>query len=102
MRGIVSELTKYQFGGDGNYNTASFWLSDDGVYNNDLTKDFEAYSIFYMNNPGCDSSVAFPAGGKQVAVGQDIVLCGKLTNYKGTCETASKKAYIYSMDGATE
>ena len=102
VRGIVSELTKYQFGGDNNYNTASFWLSDDGVYNNDLTKDFEAYSIFYMNNPGCDKSVAFPAGGKQVAVGQEIVLCGKLTNYKGTCETAQNKAYIYSMDGATE
>lgn len=102
VKGTVSELTKYQFGGEGNYNTASFWLSDDGDYHSDLSKDFEAYSIFYMNNPGCDSSVEFPAGGKQVAVGQEIVLCGLLTNYKGTCETASKKAYIYSIDGATE
>lgn len=102
VKGKVSQLTKYQFGGTGNYNTASFWLSDDGKYNNDLTKDFEAYSIFYMNNPDCNSSQAFPEGGKQVAVGQEIVLCGLLTNYNGTCETASKKAYIYSIDGATE
>lgn len=92
VKGIVCELTKYQYGAS--YNTASFWLSDDGKTDGDK---FEAYSIFYTNNPDCDSSVAFPADGKLIDLGQEIVLYGNLTNYKGTAETASKKAYIVSQ-----
>ena len=36
------------------------------------------------------------------AVGDDVVVKGQLTLYKGTYETASKKAWIYSLNGATE
>ena len=44
----------------------------------------------------------------QVAVGDEVVLCGKITKYndknKGTItyETSSKKAYVYSINGKTE
>lgn len=92
VEGTVCELTKYQYGAD--YNTASFWLSDDGKADG---AKFEAYSIYYLNNPDCDASVKFPEDGKIIALGQEIVLYGNLTNYKGTAETASKKAYIFSQ-----
>ena len=41
-------------------------------------------------------------GNKQVQVGDEVIVCGKLTNYQGTPETASKEAYIYSLNGVTE
>lgn len=98
VQGIVSELTKYQYGAS--YNTASFWLTDDGTTT--AADKFEAYSIYYMNNKGLKSDVKWPENGTLIAVGQKIVLRGYLTNYNGTCETASKKAYIVSIDGKTE
>ena len=97
VEGTVCELTKYNFGAS--YNTASFYLSDDGTTSGDK---FEAYTIYYMNNSALDSSISWPENGTVIAVGQKIVLCGKLTKYGTTCETASRKAYIYSIDGKTE
>lgn len=98
VTGIVSELTKYNFGPS--YNTASFWLTDDGTTNG---PKFEAYSIYYMNNAAHSSSIAWPAEtGQLIAVGQKIVLCGRVTLYNGTAETASRKAHIVSIDGKTE
>ena len=35
-------------------------------------------------------------------MGDEVIICGKLTNYKGTPETASKQAYIYSLNGVTK
>lgn len=98
VQGIVSELTKYQFGAS--YNTASFWLTDDGT--TAAADKFEAYSIYYMNNKDLKSDVKWPENGKLIEVGQKIVLRGYLTNYSGTCETAGKKAYIVSINGKTE
>ena len=45
---------------------------------------------------------AWVEGDTQVAVGDRVVICGKITNYGGnTPETASKLAYIYSLNGQT-
>ena len=41
-------------------------------------------------------------GSAKPAVGDNVVVKGQLTLYKGTYETASKKAWIYSLNGATE
>lgn len=92
VTGVVCELTKYQFGPT--FNTASFWLSDDGTTTG---AKFEAYNIYYLNNPGHESGVAFPEDGKLIALGQKIVLRGQLTQYKETSETSSKKAHIVSI-----
>ena len=37
----------------------------------------------------------------QPAVGDDVIVKGQLTIYKGTYETSSKKAWIYSLNGKT-
>ena len=88
-----------------NYGTATFWISDDGTAygvsddkkkTTEPTKDFECYSVYYFGNqPWVD-------GTTQVAVGDEVIVKGQLTLYGTTYETASKKAWIYSLNGATE
>ncbi len=99
VKGKVSKVV-YKF--DASHKTGTFWISEDGTFNNDLTKDFEAYSVYWLGNK------EWADGMGQVAVGDEVVLCGKITKYtdknKGTItyETSSKKAYVYSINGKTE
>ena len=99
VKGKVSKVV-YTF--DASHKTGTFWISEDGTFNNDLTKDFEAYSVYWLGNK------EWADGMGQVAVGDEVVLCGKITKYtdknKGTTtyETSSKKAYVYSINGKTE
>ncbi len=81
---------KYTFSAQ--YGTATFNISDDGKTGG---TEFTAYSVYYFNN------AAWVDGNTQIAVGDDVVLFGKITNYGGTLETASKKACIYSLNGKT-
>lgn len=99
VKGKVSKVV-YTF--DASHKTGTFWISEDGAFNDDLTKDFEAYSVYWLGNK------EWADGMGQVAVGDEVVLCGKITKYndknKGTItyETSSKKAYVYSINGKTE
>ena len=46
---------------------------------------------------------AWVEGNTQVAVGDEVIVCGKVVNYKGTTlETANKQAYVYSINGKTK
>lgn len=81
---------KYSFSAQ--YGTATFNISDDGKTGG---TEFTAYSVYYFNN------APWVEGNTQIAVGDDVVLFGKITNYGGTLETASKKACIYSLNGKT-
>ena len=87
------------------YPTCTFWISDDGTAygvsedkktTTQPTKDFECYSVKWFGNTDWTEGSAKPA------VGDNVVVKGQLTLYKGTYETASKKAWIYSLNGATE
>ena len=99
---IKGKVSKIVYAFDASHKTGTFWISEDGVFNNDLTKDFEAYSVYWLGNK------EWADGMGQVAVGDEVVLCGKVTKYtdknKGTTtyETSSKKAYVYSINGKTE
>ena len=91
VSGKISSV-KYQF--DANHGTATFNISDDGTTSG---SQFTCYSVLYLENKAWDS------GYSEVKVGDAVVICGKLTNYQGnTPETASKEAYIYSLNGVTE
>ena len=72
--------------------TAQFVISDDGKL---ASLQFTAYSVLYLENEKWEE------GKTQIAVGDDVVLCGKLTCYQGTYETSSQKAYLYSLNGVT-
>lgn len=94
VKGIVSQISNN--GEFGSYGNANFWISDDGEYHNDKTLDFNAYRVLYLNNE------KWVEGNAQIAVGAEVVICGKLTIYNGTAETSQNKAYIYSYNGVKE
>ncbi|MBR1573596.1 MAG: hypothetical protein IJ652_01965 [Bacteroidales bacterium] len=93
VKGVVSELTKYAYGPT--FNTASFWMTEDG---NASDVKFEAYSCYYF---GGATSKWIDGISTAIALGQEIVIYGKVMKYNTTYETASKKAQIYSIDGVT-
>ena len=74
------------------YGNATFFISVDGK--DDYT--FQVYRAYYLENKKWEE------GNTQIKVGDEVVVCGKLTNYKGTPETAQGKAYIYSLNGVTK
>lgn len=90
ITGKISSI-KYTFSAE--YGTATFNISEDGSTSG---TQLPCYSVYYLGNR------AWVNGDTQVAVGDKVIIYGKLTNYQGnTPETASKSAYIYSLNGST-
>ena len=87
VKGKISSI-KYEF--NASFGTATFSISDDG----EAANEFLCYSVYYLENK------SWQEGDTQIKVGDEVILFGKLTNYNGTPETASKKAYIYSLTSA--
>ena len=76
----------------GTYGNASFYISADGTE----TDEFYAFRILYLENK------KFESGQTDIKVGDEVIIYGKLMNYKGnTPETVSGKAYLYSLNGST-
>lgn len=81
---VVSVTQKY---GATSFGTATFYISDDGKADN----QFCVYRALYLNNAKYTS-------GTDINEGDDVVVCGKVVNYKGnTPETATGKAYLVSL-----
>ncbi len=101
VKGKVSRVL-YDF--SANYGTGTFWISDDGTFNgaengkssDDKAHDFEVYSAYWFDNQ------QWVEGNKQLSVGDEVVICGKVTLYNGLGETSSKKAYVYSVNGVSD
>lgn len=106
VKGKVSKVV-YSYtsnaGNEKNDGMATFWTSDDGVFADDKTKDFEAYQVYYLGNKKWVKDQD-----SDVAVGDEVILFGQLTRYTpssggaSTYETSGKKAFIYSHNGKTE
>lgn len=89
IKGKISSI-KYPY--NAQYGTATFYISDDGT-----TKDqFYVYGSYYLENKSWEE------GNPQIEIGDDVIIYGKLANYKGTLETASKENHIYSHNGKTK
>lgn len=82
IKGKISSI-KYNYSAQ--FGTATFNISDDGKAEN----EFIIYSTLYLNN-------AKYTEGDLLNVGDEVVICGKVTNYNGTLETASQKSYLFS------
>lgn len=101
IKGIISTIL-YTY--SAKYGTASFWLSDDGVaygvsedkkFTTEPTKDFECYSAYWFGGePWVD-------GNAQIAVGDEVVVVGKVQAYTDFTETVNKEAHVYSVNTAT-
>jgi len=72
------------------YGNATYYISDDGTKNN----QFYVYRSLYLDNK------KFAEGNTQIQEGDEVVVCGKVVNYKGTTpETVQSKSYLYSLNG---
>ena len=92
VKGKISRIAdKGTFTEGGTYGNASFWISDDGSENN----EFQCYRILYFSNEKYTN-------GPDIKVGDEVIICGKLMNYKGnTPETVSGKAYLFKLNDVT-
>ncbi|MCR4916884.1 MAG: hypothetical protein K6A96_14140 [Prevotella sp.] len=101
IKGTVSRIANN--GTFGSYGNATFFISDDGEFlgeddkNPDKAHDFEAYRVLYFGNEKWNADV----NKGNISVGDEVVICGKLTLYNGISETASGNAYVYSINGTS-
>ena len=93
IKGKISKIAdKGTYTEGGSYGNASFYITD-----TDGTGEFYVFRALYLGN------VKFTSGNTDIKVGDDVIICGKVVNYKGnTPETAANKAYLYSLNGQTE
>ena len=90
---IKGKIASIKFSFSAQYGTATFFIAEEGK--EDVT--FQCYSVYYLENK------PWVEGNTQIKEGDEVIICGKVTNYKGTTpETASKQAYIYSLNGNTK
>ena len=94
VKGKISRIASGgTFTEGGTYGNASFYISEDGTENN----EFYCFRVLYLGNK------KFESGQTDIKVGDEVVIYGKLMNYKeNTPETVSGKAYLYSLNGKTE
>ena len=92
VKGKISKIADNgTFAQSGTYGNASFYIKDDGA-----DAEFYAFRILYLGNKKYES-------GTDIKVGDEVVICGKLMNYRGnTPETVAGKAYLYSLNGTSE
>jgi hypothetical protein len=92
VKGKISKINE-TYTASGNNGNATFFISEDGTEESD---QFQCYRILYLGNKQYTS-------GTDIKVGDDVVIYGKLMNYRGnTPETVAKGAYLYSLNGNTE
>ena len=83
VKGIVSKITEIS----AQYGNATFYISDDGKFENSL----QVYRGAWLNG------AAFTKG-DEFSVGDELTIMGELMSYKGTPETKEKTAYVVAIE----
>ena len=94
IAGKISKIANNgQFGSFGN---ATFWITADGNHPTADTDAFEVYRTLYFGNK------KWVEGNKNIELKDAVVVYGPITTYNGQAETQGNKAYLISINGATE
>ena len=88
VKGIVSNI-KDAFSAQ--YGNATYYISDDGTTDG----QFYVYRSLHLGNK------KYTEGQTQIKAGDEVVVCGTVTNYNGTLEFAQGKSYLVSLNGET-
>ena len=89
VKGKICSI-KYEYSAQ--YGTATYNISEDGSEGTEFT----VYSSYYLDGK------AWQDGDEQIAVGDEVIVCGKIINYNGnTPEFASKQNYLVSLKKMT-
>ena len=93
MKGKICKIANSgTFTEGGTYGNASFFISEDGTGDG----EFYVFRTLYLGNK------KFEEGQTDIKVGDEVIICGKLMNYKGnTPETEANSSYLYSLNGVT-
>ena len=88
VKGRISRIANNgKYGESGTYGNASFYISDDGAASN----EFYCFRVLYLGNEKYTA-------GTDINVGDDVVVCAELMNYKGnTPETVANSGYLVSL-----
>ena len=76
-------------------------IANNGTFGSYGNATFYSYRVLYLGNRD------WKEGDTQIKVGDDVIICGKVTKYVGTngnatLETVQKEAFIYSLNGVTD
>lgn len=98
IKGIVVSIATDKNGAvlnfdQGTYGNASFYLSDDGTSAN----QFYCYRVLYLGNKKWTKGA-----GDILKVGDEVIVCAKITMYNTTPETAQNEGFLYSLNGKSE
>lgn len=86
------KISSVKFTYSAEYGTATYNISDDGT----TGTEFTVYGSYYYDGK------KWTEGGRQIAVGDEVIVCGKVIDYKGTTpEFASKENRLVSLNGKT-
>ena len=89
---VKGKISSIKFEYSAQYGTATYNISDEGS----TGTVFTVYGSYYFDNK------SWQEGQTQIAVGDEVVVCGKIINYNGnTPEFADKKNYLVSLNGKT-
>lgn len=92
---VKGKICSIKFTYSADYGTATYNISDDGQTGEG--KEFTVYGSYYFDNKKWEE------GQTQIAVGDEVIVKGKVINYKGTTpEFANKKNYLISLNGKTK
>ena len=89
---VKGKISSIKFEYSAQYGTATYNISDDGS----TETEFTVYGSYYFD------SKSWQEGQAQIAVGDEVIVCGRIINYNGkTPEFADKKNYLVSLNGKT-
>lgn len=94
VTGIICSIANNgTYGQSGTFGNASYYISDDG---SDTGDKFYVYRSLYFEKEKYTS-------GQDIKVGDTVVICGELMNYKGnTPETVANESYLYSLTAGAD
>ena len=94
VKGIISRIANNgTYAVSGSYSNATFYISDDGTEN----EEFFCFRLLYFGQ------MRYETGQTDIKVGDVVVICGKLMNYKNnTPQTVPNEAWLYSLNGKTD
>ena len=93
VKGKISKIANNgTYTDGGSYGNASFYMTETG----EEGTEFYAFHVLYLENK------KFVTGQTDIKVGDEVIIYGKLMNYRGNTPETASGAYLYSLNGVTE
>lgn len=93
VKGKISKIAdKGTYTDGGTYGNATFYITETGE---STGTEFYVYRILYLGNK------KYVTGQTDIKVGDEVIIYGKLMNYRGNTPETASGCYLYSLNGDT-